>query len=648
MHVDARHKFENFITGSANRLAVAAAKAVAEQPGLTYNPLFIYSGSGLGKTHLISAIGNVVLQRDPKASVEYVTLEDFVEQLHAAIAANEADRFKQRYGRVDVLLLDDMQFLTGRRETQAELLRLMTALSGTGRQVVMTSDRPPSEIPDVDERLITRLSGGLVVDIGPPDYETRIAILRARCEERGVRFQAGVIEELANLEFRNIRELQGSLNKIIATQTLGGDHISPDQVRAMFGDQGAQRPSTPVRLSTPGKVTPAGRPSLDFQSFVTDIASAVAQHVDPWKIKVAEAVAFWTGEGYRTGRLERLLLEANPKTDFEGALREFFAAIEKLRHLEGQATAVDPALGANEVFRDPERISEAEVLASKALHGTTPPPGPSSAFTRAGFEVGSSNQLATKAADAVVAEPGKRYNPLFIHGPSGVGKTHLVNAIGNEMIQMTGGASVVACVSAQAFMDELIAALQDGSVDRWRSRYRGADALVVDDVQFVAGKERTQEELFHVFNSLHKEGKQLVFASDRPPRQLDGLEDRLRSRFEGGLVVEMQAPDRSLREKLYAHYLNEVEVTDRDAVVAYLGNRSAANVREVIGVVNRVVAAAELAGVPLTVSIARSELEGDAAHATPDVRAADGYFLDGEKIVWHLPDLSARLIEDPK
>src|SRR6185369_14614656 len=140
----------------------------------------------------------------------------------------------------------------------------MTALSGTGRQVVMTSDRPPSEIPDVDERLITRLSGGLVVDIGAPDYETRIAILRARCDERGVRFQAGVIEELANMEFRNIRELQGSLNKLIATQTLGGDHISPSQVRGMFGDQGQARPSTPVRLSTPGKVTPAGRPSLDF------------------------------------------------------------------------------------------------------------------------------------------------------------------------------------------------------------------------------------------------------------------------------------------------------------------------------------------------------------------------------------------------
>ncbi len=648
MQVDTRHKFENYVTGSANRLAVAAAKAVAEQPGLTYNPLFIYSGSGLGKTHLISAIGNLVLARDPKQNVEYLSLEDFVEQLHAAIASNEADRFKQRYGRVDLLLLDDMQFLTGRRETQSEILRLMNALSGTGRQVVMTSDRPPSDIPDVDERLISRLSSGLVVDIGQPDYETRIAILRARCDDRGVRFQAGVIEELANLEFRNIRELQGALNKIIATQTLGGDHIAPDHIKAMFGGDAAPgRPSVPVRRSTPVK-TPVGRPGLDFQSFVTDIASAVAAHVDPWKIKVAEAVAFWTGEGYRTGTLERLLLDGGPKADYEGALREFFAAIEKLRLLEGQATAVDPALGSSDVFRDPERLAEAEALTSKALKGSTPPPGPSAAFTRAGFEVGSSNQLATKAADAVIAEPGRKYNPLFIHGPSGVGKTHLVNAIGNEMIQATGGASVVACVSAHAFMDELIAALQDGSVDRWRSRYRGADALVIDDVQFVAGKERTQEELFHVFNTLHKEGKQLVFASDRPPRLLDGLEDRLRSRFEGGLVVEMQAPDRSLREKLYAHYMDAHETPEREGLVSYLADRAAANVREVIGVVHRVVAAADLAGAPLTVSFAKTELEGSAPQGTPDVRAADTYFLDAEKIVWHLPDVSARLIEDPK
>jgi len=191
MQVDPRARFDNYVVGTANRLAVAAARNVAEAPGAIYNPLFIYSSSGLGKTHLIGAIGNHAIQRNPELSVEYVALEDFVQQLHAAIASGEMDRFKQRYGRVDVLLIDDMQFLTGRRETQSELLRLLNSLQGSGRQIIMTSDRPPAEISDVDERLISRLSGGLIVDIGVPDYETRVAILREKCEERRISFASG-------------------------------------------------------------------------------------------------------------------------------------------------------------------------------------------------------------------------------------------------------------------------------------------------------------------------------------------------------------------------------------------------------------------------------------------------------------------------
>jgi chromosomal replication initiation ATPase DnaA len=675
MQVDARHRFENFVTGSANRLAVAAAHAVAEQPGLTYNPLFIYSGSGLGKTHLIGAIGNLVRQKQPDLSVEYVTLEDFIEQHHAAIAANEGERFKQRYGRVDVLLLDDVQFLTGRRETQTEMLRLLNALQGTGRQVVMTSDRQPSEIPDVDERLITRLSGGLIVDIGAPDYETRIAIMRAKCDERGVKFQTGVVEELAKLEFRNVRELQGALNRMIATQQLGGNSLRPDQVSTMFAPAGSgghaamtpgSVPAAPARV-TPLPVSAAQRrPSrksvrlnVDFASFVSDVATAVQEHVDPWKLKAAEAVAYWSEEGYRTTQLQLLLQNATPTTDFEGAIREYFGAVERLRHLEGEAMALDPEFGANPIFRDPSKLAEAEDLVRRAFAGAAPPPGPSPAFARTQFEVGPSNQLAVRAADAVIEDPGKKYNPLFVHGPSGVGKTHLVNAIGNEIINLSGGAAVVACVSAQMFMDELIAALQDGSVDRWRQRYRSADALVIDDIQFVAGKERTQEELFHVFNALYGEGKQLVFASDRPPRALEGLEDRLRSRFEGGLVVEMQPPDRALREKLYAHYLAGAELPDAVLLLGYLADRPATSVREVIGVVNRVKAAADISGGPLSLEIARHELEGGvpapqapARHRiSGSVRMPDGpdeFFLNDEKIVWHLPDPSGRLIEEPR
>src|SRR4051812_10897955 len=168
MQVDPRARFDNFVVGTANRLAVAAARAVAEGPGTVYNPLFIYSSSGLGKTHLLNALGNHATKKTPDLSIEFITLDDFVQQMHAAMAAGETERFKQRWARVDILLIDDMQFLTGQRETQTEMLRLLNALQGRGRQIVMTSDRPPLEIAEGDERLIGRLSGGLIGDIGVP------------------------------------------------------------------------------------------------------------------------------------------------------------------------------------------------------------------------------------------------------------------------------------------------------------------------------------------------------------------------------------------------------------------------------------------------------------------------------------------------
>jgi chromosomal replication initiator protein len=636
MRVDKRARFDNYIVGSANRLAVAAARAVADAPGAVYNPLFIYSGPGLGKTHLICAIGNQAMARNNDATVEYTPLEDFVEQLHAAIAAGEMDRFKQRYSRVDVLLIDDMQFLTGRRETQTELLRLLNALQGSGRQIVMTSDRPPGDIADVDERLISRLSGGLIVDIGAPDYETRVAILRAKCEERGTSFAPGVIEELARLEYSSVRELQGALNRLVAQQTLDGT-LTPSQVGGLVG---APEPAPTQTIGARD----------EFFSFLTDIASAVAAQIEPWKVRVGEAVAYWGGEGYRTAALERLMQEQTAPPNYEALVRGFAQAIEQLRELEQQVCTVDPGLGGTELFRDPERLSEAAAYVERALAGAVPPAGPQSAFSRASFEESASNQMAVRAADAVIAEPGNRYNPLFLAGPSGVGKTHLLNAIGNELARRGGANCRVACVGAQVFIDELIAALQDGTIERFRARYRAADALLIDDVQFVGGKERTQEELFHVFNYFHSAGKQLVFASDTAPKFIDGLEERLRSRFEGGLVTELNAPDRALREKLFGRFLKDARVAFTPELLSYLAERSAASVRELIGVVHRIVAAAEHTGGPLTLPVAKQELEPGGATVTvppSSVRqAADVFFLDDEKIVWEWPDVTGRLVEE--
>jgi chromosomal replication initiation ATPase DnaA len=625
VNIDPRLRFDSYVVGAGNRLAVAAARAVAESPGNVYNPLFIYGGTGLGKTHLLGGVGHLAGALQEQLEIEYLSLEEFVDQLHAAVSAGQMEAFSSRYERVGMLLIDDVQFLTGRRETQAELLKLFERMQRAGGQIVLTSDRPPSEISDVDERLISRLSGGLIVDVAAPDFETRVAILRANCEERQIGFRDGVLEELARFNFSNVRELQGALNRLVAHQAAG------------------------IEETPPTAPAPADRPAGEFESFLSEVTTVVQQHVESWQARLTEAAEYWKGEGYRTAVLERAVLL--PKApDVAGLLATFSAAVEHLRDLEKTACSVDPSLGSNPVFRDPEKMAQAEDLVERALAGETPPNGPSAEFSRESYDVGSSNQLAVHAADAVVAEPGLKYNPLVLHGPSGVGKTHLANAIGNALAKGKGAPVVVACVHAQKFIDELISAIQGGTVERWRARYRSVGALIIDDVQFLAGKERTQDEFFLLFNALVGANKQIVLTSDRTPGDIPDLEARLRSRFEGGLVVPIQSPDRTLRELLFTRFLNAAGRESDEALLTVLSEQAVQSVREIIGTVNRLGAAAEASGAPLTADLARGELGMATPYeGTPVAGAgasADLAFLDGEKIVWEWPDVTARVIED--
>src|SRR5713101_2290678 len=230
-----KYSFDTFVVGAANRLAVTAGHTVAESPGAAYNPLFIYSGSGLGKTHLLMAVGHAAKKAAPQLNIEYLTLDEYVEAFHASVAAGQGDAFRRRFQNVDVLLVDDVQFLTNRKEMQSELLRLTEALQAAGRQIVLTSDRPPPDIADLDERLISRLSGGLVVDMGTPDYETRVAILRRKAEERGARFEPGVLETVAQAEVGNVRELMGALNRLVAFQAVNEAPLTAEAAREMLG-----------------------------------------------------------------------------------------------------------------------------------------------------------------------------------------------------------------------------------------------------------------------------------------------------------------------------------------------------------------------------------------------------------------------------
>lgn len=211
-----RYSFENFVVGGNNNLAYAAALGVAESPGRKYNPLFLYGGSGLGKTHLLQAIGNKFHQLYPERKVLYTTSEKFTYELVTAIREKSNQEFRRKYRTVDLLLVDDVQFLATKEVTQEEFFHTFNAIYDAGNQIVLTSDRLPSETPHLTDRIKGRFSMGLLADVQPPDYETRLAILRAKIEEEYFTFDEEIIEYVANNIRSNVRDLEGAVKRILA------------------------------------------------------------------------------------------------------------------------------------------------------------------------------------------------------------------------------------------------------------------------------------------------------------------------------------------------------------------------------------------------------------------------------------------------
>ena len=228
--------FDTFVVGSSNRFAHAASLAVAEAPGVAYNPLFLYGGVGLGKTHLMHAIGHFIQEHFPTLRLLYLPSEMFTNELVSAIKNNQNVEFRNRFRNVDVLMIDDIQFIAGRESTQEEFFHTFNALHNAGKQIIISSDKPPREIARLEERLRSRFEWGLIADIQKPDFDTRVAILRKKAETENMNISDGVLEMIADRIDSNIRELEGSLNRVSAYAELNHIRIDEEAVNQALKD----------------------------------------------------------------------------------------------------------------------------------------------------------------------------------------------------------------------------------------------------------------------------------------------------------------------------------------------------------------------------------------------------------------------------
>jgi chromosomal replication initiation ATPase DnaA len=524
--LDPKLTFDSFVVGPANRLASAAARRAAETPGKSYNPLFLYSAPGLGKTHILTAIAHRSQSVNEALEVEYMALEEYLDKLEGKLKSGDGDR--EIYGELDILLLDDVQFLTGQPEAQEMLMRTLDRLSASGGQIVLASDRPPADINGLDARLLSRFSGGLIVDLGIPQYETRVAIIHKKAEERGQTMGPGVAEAVARAPFKNVRELGGVLNKIFAMQDLEERTVSVDEVAGLLEHQ--------------DKAAALSSGSDEFGSFLNELASSVAdvveQKEEPWRKAVREAIETSDRQGFSTLRLDPLLDSGSEPKGWQQAIEKYKADLQRLNEIDNELNRLGNPWpeAAQGVLEDPDRLEEAEALLTSVRERQRPFPrvgdGPQLHDLR-GFE-----EITIKAAAQLVGTEKPEYNPLFVWcAEEGVGKT-LLGAVGRSYQEAYPDLRM-AVGSVADFASDFIRALGAGVAGAWRERWWTVDLLLVHGIQDLVETERAQDEFFHLFEALRRRGARMMFVADRAPSTISGIDDRLRSRFEGGLVLEL-------------------------------------------------------------------------------------------------------------
>ncbi len=247
-----RYLFENFVVGSFNELPHAAAIAISKKLGLIYNPLFVYGGVGLGKTHLIQAIGNEIHKKFPKKKIKYISSEKFISGVVNSIREHNIENFKNDFKKTDLLIIDDIQFLAGKEKTQEEFFHIFNTLYQNNKQIIISSDRIPKAIPSIENRLRSRFEGGMIVDVGTPDIETRMAILKVKAKERKVNLSDDVLEYVAENIQNNIRELEGAINKIAVHQNMKDENIDINRIKVILKNLilAPQKPINPKKIIT--------------------------------------------------------------------------------------------------------------------------------------------------------------------------------------------------------------------------------------------------------------------------------------------------------------------------------------------------------------------------------------------------------------
>lgn len=631
--------FENFVVGNSNRFAFAACKSLAQALGSVYNPILIHGGVGLGKTHLLCAIGNYVRQQNPAAVVIYISIERLTKELIESVQSGKLADFNTHFRNADCILIDDVGFLTEKESVQLEIVHFFDALLARQKQIALTSDRPPRELSTLLDRLRSRIEGGLIVDIQIPEFETRVAILQRKVESENIEhISEEVIYAIADRFKTNIRELEGAFNKIVAYTSILKQQVTinqlPDLFRDLYGDghDPADLTSDKVGIPKPRSVSteddredelPNGIPTSDLSSFLEDMTQGVTQSIAKKEEEMAEKEKFrrklyiWKMKQFNTTRLEHVI---NQDLD---TIREEFDKytqdVSKLMQLQKGVACLDNTDGfldevnkIEELLFDPDLIDEIEerlaILNYKIQQRFEYANTLQRDFNIRDFIVSDSNRLTFSMAESIIDHPAERFNPLFIHGGKECGKSFLLHAIGNEIFHKHAPMNVL-YVNANRFISHLIQAIKDGEVEEFTTYYRQVDFLLFDDIHLLRGKERTQEEFFHIYNHLIGEKKQIVITADRPPQYLLTFDDRLRSRFKSGLVVELGPLDEEAKKTAIIRLFKRCHLTITDDLVNEIVTHISSNVKEISNLLEQTLVQSSTSGQDVTEAMIRKLIQ---------------------------------------